>query len=283
MFLKENQSLLNSSDYVTHHLQNFSTYNQKSIIDFNILNLDTIFWSIICAFIVILILYYVICNITSGAPGRLQCSVEILVEVIKNQSSAIIKGKHYFIEPLAFTVFTWILIMNSLDFIPVDLPNKILNFFSLSKTINFHRIVPTSDINGTLGISTMILLLIIYYNLKTKGIINFIYIFSSTPFGKHPLLWIPNFILNLTELFAKTVSLGMRLFGNMYSGELLFLLIALLGSVWSFKLDLTIFGFISQIIFGFLWSLFHIFIIFLQSFIFMMLTLVYIGQACDNH
>ena len=125
--------------------------------------------------------------------------------------------------------------------------------------------------------------LMIYYNFKIKGAGGFVHELLSAPFGAHPLLWIPNLALNIIEFVAKTVSLGMRLFGNMYAGELLFLLIALLGSIWSFGADTTVLGFIGHVIAGSVWAVFHILIVLLQAFIFMMLTLVYIGQAHDSH
>ena len=184
---------------------------------------------------------------------------------------------------VAVTVFVWVALMNSLDFIPVDLPTRVIGWLGLSETFPHMRIVPTADLNGTLGIAIGVFVLMIYYNFKIKGAGGFVHELLSAPFGAHPLLWIPNLALNIIEFVAKTVSLGMRLFGNMYAGELLFLLIALLGSIWSFGADTTVLGFIGHVIAGSVWAIFHILIVLLQAFIFMMLTLVYLGQAHDKH
>ena len=194
-----------------------------------------------------------------------------------------IHGSRRFIAPLALTVFVWVALMNSLDFIPVDLPPRIIGWLGLENVLPHHRIVPTADLNGTIGIALGVFVLMIYYNFKIKGAGGFVHELLSAPFGAHPLLWIPNLALNIIEFVAKTVSLGMRLFGNMYAGELLFLLIALLGSIWNFGADTTVLGFIGHVIAGSVWAIFHILIVLLQAFIFMMLTLVYIGQAHDSH
>ncbi|MDU0810051.1 MAG: F0F1 ATP synthase subunit A [Burkholderia sp.] len=277
------QDTLGASEYIAHHLKNFSTTDQSSIFDIHTWNIDTIFWSILCGILTIVILNFAAHNATSGVPGRFQSLIEMVVEMVENQSKAIINGNRIFIAPMALTVFVWVALMNSLDFIPVDLPPRVISWLGLSGIIKHHRIVPTADLNGTLGIALGVLVLMLYYSFKIKGAKGFIYELLSVPFGPHPLLWIPNLTLNIIEYIAKTVSLGMRLFGNMYAGELLFLLIALLGSTWSFSVDQTAFGFIGHIIAGSIWSIFHILIVFLQAFIFMMLTLVYLGHAHDQH
>jgi F-type H+-transporting ATPase subunit a len=194
-----------------------------------------------------------------------------------------IQGARHFIAPLALTVFVWVALMNSLDLLPVDLPGRVIGWLGLSKTVTHYRIVPTTDLNGTLGIALGVFVLMIYYSIKIKGLGGWIHELLSAPFGAHPVLWPFNLLLNVIEYLAKTISLGMRLFGNMYAGELLFLLIALLGSVWSFGADSTVLGFIGHIIAGSIWAIFHILIVLLQAFIFMMLTLVYLGQAHDKH
>jgi F-type H+-transporting ATPase subunit a len=186
-----------------------------------------------------------------------------------------VHGNRTFIAPLALTVFIWILLMNAMDFLPVDMFHPLFNMLGLH--LDHHRAVPTADLNGTLGMSVGVLALMLYYNIKIKGIGGFVHELFCAPFGAHPLLWIPNFGLNLIEFVAKTVSLGMRLFGNMYAGELIFLLIALLGST------ATWWGFGMHVVAGTVWAIFHILIVVLQAFIFMMLTLVYIGQAHEGH
>ena len=274
---------LDPSEYIAHHLQNFATAHQTSINDMHVLNIDTLFWSILCGLVTVFILRIAARNATPGVPSRFQCAIEMLVEMVEDQSKAIIHGNRTFIAPLALFVFVWVALMNSLDFIPVDLPGHVIGWLGLSGVISHHRIVPTADLNGTFGIALGVFVLMIYYNFKIKGARGFLHELLSAPFGAHPLLWIPNLALNIIEFVAKTVSLALRLFGNMYAGELMFLLIALLGSIWTFGADTTVLGFVGHVIAGTVWSIFHILIVLLQAFIFMMLTLVYIGQAHDSH
>ncbi|PSB92467.1 F0F1 ATP synthase subunit A [Candidatus Pandoraea novymonadis] len=273
----------NPSEYISHHLANFANATQTRIVDFSIINWDTIFWSVMMGILGSFLLWLAARRVTSGVPGRFQAAVEMLVEMVEDQSKGIVHGDRKFIAPLALIVFVWVSLMNSLDFLPVDLPSKIIEWVGLSSVITHHRILPTADLNGTLGIALGVLILMIYYGLKIKGLHGFMYELFTAPFGNHFLLWIPNFALNIVELLAKTVSLGMRLFGNMYAGELLFLLIALLGGLWNFGPDASVFGFFGHVIAGTVWAIFHILIVFLQAFIMMMLTLVYIGQMHDHH
>ncbi|CAM2138849.1 ATP synthase Fo complex subunit a [Pararobbsia alpina] len=274
---------LDPSEYISHHLTNFANKHQTSIVDFSVWNWDTLFWSILMGLVTIGILHLAARKASPGVPGRFQCAIEMLVEMVEDQSKAMIHGNRRFIAPLALTVFVWVALMNSLDFLPVDLAGRILGWVGLSGSIDHMRIVPTADLNGTLGIALGVFVLMIYYNFKIKGAGGFIHELLSAPFGNHPLLWLPNLLLNIIEFLAKTISLGMRLFGNMYAGELLFLLIALLGSIWSFGADTSVLGFVGHVIAGSVWAIFHILIVLLQAFIFMMLTLVYLGQAHDAH
>lgn len=274
---------LNPSGYIGHHLQNFSNKPQTSIVDFSVWHIDTLFWSVLMGLVTIGVLYFAARRATSGVPSRFQCAIEILVEMVESQSKSMIHGSRRFIAPLALTVFLWVALMNALDLLPVDLPAKIIGWLGLTSVIPNHRIVPTADLNATLGIALGVLLLMLYYSVKVKGVGGFTRELLSAPFGKHPALWPFNLLLNVIEYLAKTISLGMRLFGNMYAGELLFLLIALLGSLWSFSLDASIFGFAGHVLAGSLWAIFHILVVLLQAFIFMMLTLVYLGQAHDSH
>ncbi|MBU3724555.1 MAG: F0F1 ATP synthase subunit A [Burkholderiaceae bacterium] len=268
-----------SSEYIIHHLGHLTTTGkpQAQIIDFSVMNLDTLFWSVSMGLLVILVLAAVARKATSGVPGRLQAAVEIVVEMVEEQSKSIVHGNRQFIAPLALTVFLWVVMMNALDFLPVDLPHTIFALLGLDSVIHYHRIVPTADLNGTMGMALGVLVLMLYYNVKIKGLGGFVHELFCAPFGSHPALWLPNLGLNIIEFVAKTVSLGMRLFGNMYAGELVFLLIALLGGT------ATAFGFIGHVLAGSVWAIFHILIVLLQGFIFMMLTLVYIGQAHEGH
>jgi F-type H+-transporting ATPase subunit a len=269
------------SEYIVHHLSHLtklgSDAKQTAIIDFTVFNLDTIFWSIAMGVVGLAFMTWAARKASSGVPGRFQAAVEMLVELVEDQSKAIVHGDRRFIAPLALTVFVWVLLMNSLDFLPVDLFSALFHLVGLDHTIHFHRAVPTADLNGTLGMALGVFALMLFYNIKIKGIGGFVHELFCAPFGSHPALWLPNLGLNIIEFVAKTVSLGMRLFGNMYAGELIFLLIALLGST------ATWWGFGMHIIAGSIWAIFHILIVLLQAFIFMMLTLVYLGQAHEGH
>jgi F-type H+-transporting ATPase subunit a len=263
------------SEYITHHLGHLANKHQDFVVDFTVFNIDTIFWSITAGVIGCLVMWMAARRATSGVPGRFQAAVEMLVEMVEDQSKSIVHGDRSFIAPLALTVFVWVALMNSLDFLPVDMFSAFFHAVGLDSLITHHRVVPTADLNGTLGISLGVLVLMFYYGIKIKGIGGFIHELFAAPFG----IWMApfNLLLNVIEYAAKMVSLGMRLFGNMYAGELLFLLIALLGSM------ATTFGFLGHVVAGTVWAIFHILIVFLQAFIFMMLTLVYIGQAHEGH
>jgi len=274
-------SALTPSEYIVHHLGHLtkigSDAKQTSIIDFSVFNLDTIFWSIAMGVVGLTFMMWAARKATSGVPGRFQAAVELLVEMVEDQSKNIVHGDRSFIAPLALTVFVWVLLMNSLDFLPVDLFSALFSLFGLEHAFHFHRAVPTADLNGTLGMALGVFALMLYYNIKIKGIGGFVHELFCAPFGSHPALWLANLGLNIIEFVAKTVSLGMRLFGNMYAGELVFLLIALLGST------ATWWGFGMHVVAGSVWAVFHILIVLLQAFIFMMLTLVYLGQAHEGH
>ena len=261
-----------ASEYIVHHLGHFSTQHQEKIVDFSIINMDTVFWSVAMGVIGCFFMWLAARKATSGVPGRFQAFVEMVVEMVEDQSKAIVHGDRTFIAPLALTVFVWVALMNSLDFLPVDLFSGIFRLLGIDM---HHRVVPTADLNGSLGMSMGVLALMLYYGIKIKGLGGWLHELFAAPFG---IALAPfNLLLNIIEYLAKAVSLGMRLFGNMYAGELLFLLIALLGST------ATAFGFIGHVIAGSAWAIFHILIVFLQAFIFMMLTLVYMGQAHEGH
>jgi F-type H+-transporting ATPase subunit a len=191
-----------------------------------------------------------------------------------------------FVSPLALTVFIWIFMMNAMDLLPLDLVPYIWEHIYGAAGHDPHhaymRVVPTADLSMTMGLSVAVLLVCLIYNVKIKGAGGWIHELFTAPFGAHPALWPFNFLMQIIEFIAKTVSHGMRLFGNMYAGELIFMLIALMGG--AFSLTGTGIGLaIGHIIAGSAWAIFHILIITLQAFVFMMLTLVYIGQAHDAH
>ena len=264
-----------ASEYIKHHLGHLSNKHQDFVADFSVINMDTVFWSVAMGVVGSLIMWMAARRATSGVPGRFQAAVEMLVEMVEDQSKSIVHGDRSFIAPAALTVFVWVALMNSLDFLPVDLFSALFGLLGVEHLFPYHRVVPTADLNGTIGISLGVLALMIYYGIKIKGFGGWIHELLAAPFG----IWMApfNLLQNNIEYAAKMVSLGMRLFGNMYAGELLFLLIALLGST------ATVFGFIGHVIAGSIWAIFHILIVFLQAFIFMMLTLVYLGQAHEGH
>ena len=276
-----------AGEYVVHHLTQLNTsgHAQTSIIDFSVVNLDTVFFSVVMGVIGLLLMMRVASRVTSGVPGRGQAALEILIEMVANQAKSIVHSEQSrkFVAPLALTVFVWVFLMNSMDFLPVGLLPWVWQHLT-GNPHAFLRVVPTADLNGTLGMSVSVLLLCFWYNIKIKGLGGWVHELFTAPFGNHPLLYLPNFLMQMIEFMAKTVSHGMRLFGNMYAGELLFMLIALMGAAYGGSAGLT--GpllWIGQVIAGTGWALFHIFIVVLQAFIFMMLTLVYIGQAHEGH
>jgi F-type H+-transporting ATPase subunit a len=280
-----------AGEYIQHHLQHlqkdfsFQSVKQTSIVDFGVFNFDSLFFSTLLGLLAVWILWMGARRATSGVPGRWQAAIEMLVELVDNQAKSVIHNaaSRRFVGPLALVVFLWIFLMNAMDMIPVDFLPQI--WHTAGPALGFKdylRIVPTADLSTTLGMSTMVLLLCIFYNIKIKGLGGWGHELIAAPFGDHWALWPFNFMMQMIEFVAKTVSHGMRLFGNMFAGELVFMLIALMGGGWA--LSATGVGLaIGHVIAGTVWTLFHILVIVLQAFIFMMLTLIYIGQAHDAH
>lgn len=266
--------------YISHHLENFASVKQTKMIDFSIFHYDTIFWSIFCGIIALAIMYVAARKATSGAPGRFQAAIEMLAEMADGQARDQIHGDRRFIAPLALTLFMWISLQNSMDFLPVDLFGQFFSWTGLDHSIHYHRAVPTADLNGTIGISMGVVFLMFWFGFKVHGFGGFLHQLFCAPFGAALAPF--NFALNIIEYIAKMISLGMRLWGNMYAGELLFLMIALLGSSAALSLGGSL-AFLGHVIAGSIWAIFHILVVFLQAFIFMTLTLVYLGQAHEGH
>ncbi len=275
---------LTAGDYIGHHLVHLQNKKQTTLIDFSVFNIDTIFWSITLGVIGLFVMWRVAKSVHSGVPGRLQAAVEILLEMVDSQAKGIVKNaeSRKFVGPLALTVFVWIFLMNSMDFLPVDLFHSLFAVTGLDHNIEYFRVVPTADLSATLGMSCGVLLVCVFYNIKIKGFGGWVHELFSAPFGDKWFLYPVNFLMQMIEFAAKTVSHGLRLFGNMYAGELLFMLIALMGAV-GFGSATGVFLFIGHVLAGTGWAIFHILIVALQAFIFMMLTLVYVGQAHDHH
>lgn len=277
---------LTAGDYIGHHLTHWQNHDvkQANIVDFSYFNIDTIFWAITLGVIGLFVMWRVAKRVHSGVPGRMQAAVEILLEMVDNQAKGIVKNaeSRKMVGPLALTVFIWIFLMNSMDFLPVDLFERLFYWTGVEHSIKYFRIVPTADLSATLGMSCGVLLVCLYYNVKIKGFGGWVHELFSAPFGDKWFLYPVNFLMQMIEFAAKTVSHGLRLFGNMYAGELLFMLIALMGAV-GFGSATGVSLFIGHVLAGTGWAIFHILIVALQAFIFMMLTLVYVGQAHDHH
>ena len=273
-----------AGEYIGHHLKHLQNKEMSGVIDFSVFNIDSIFWGILLGVVGSLFLWKAASKATSGVPGRFQAAVEILFEMVDTQAKGIIHNaeSRKLVSPLALTVFVWIFLLNSMDFLPVDLFHSLFVMTGLDSSIHYFRVVPTADLSTTLGLSVSVLLICIYYNIKIKGFGGWFHELTTAPFGAHPILWPFNFVFQMIEFVAKTVSHGMRLFGNMYAGELIFMLIALMGGTAAMSLTGILLP-VGHVIAGSIWAVFHILIVALQAFIFMMLTLVYIGQAHDAH
>jgi F-type H+-transporting ATPase subunit a len=270
-----------AGEYIIHHLTHNQNHHQTSPADFSVINYDSLFFSIGLGIVVCFLLYRAARKASPGVPGRFQAAIEILVEMVEGQARGIVHNaqSRKLVAPLALTVYMWIFLMNSMDFLPVDLLPWIgEHVFG----VKYLRVVPTADLSVTLAMSITVLLTCLFYNVKIKGAGGWLHEMVSAPFGDKVYLYPVNFLFQIIEFVAKTVSHGMRLFGNMYAGELIFMLIALMGAAWATSATgITLF--IGHIIAGTVWSIFHLLIVWLQAFVFMMLTLVYIGQAHDHH
>ncbi len=245
--------------YIVHHLTDLKVGE-----GFWTFNIDTLFFSALTGFIFIYVFKKVADTATSDVPGPLQNFVEMIVEFVDAQVKDSFHGRSALIAPLALTIFCWVFLMNAMDLLPVDLLPGIASLFGIPNL----RVVPTTDLNETFAMSISVFFLIIFYSIKVKGPIGFAKEMLLTPFG--PWLMPFNLLLKLVEELAKPISLGLRLFGNMYAGELIFILIALLP--WWVQPALS-----------FPWAVFHILIITLQAFIFMVLTIVYLSLAHEDH
>jgi F-type H+-transporting ATPase subunit a len=277
-----------AGEYIVHHLTHLGTGKPKGLVDFSVVNFDSVLFSALIGIFACWLLWRAARRATSGVPGRYQAAVEILVEMVENQAKGIVHNatSRKLVAPLALTVFVWIFLLNAMDLLPVDLlPLIWTGIYGAAGHDASHaylRSVPTADLSVTMGLSVGVLIVCLVYNVRIKGLGGWLHELFAAPFGDHWALYPFNFAMQVVEFVAKTVSHGMRLFGNMYAGELIFLLIALLGG--AFTLSFTGFALgLLHVAAGTVWAVFHILIITLQAFVFMMLTLVYIGQAHDTH
>lgn len=271
-----NSSGSGTVEYIQHHLTNLCVGDCDPVTHqaagFWALHLDTIVISALLAFLIYKVSVKVTANLNPDAPSGFQNFVELILDFVNKQVSDTFPGHNPIIAPLALTIFVWVWLMNFMDLIPVDLLPLLASFIG----INYLKVVPTTDLNTTLAIALTVFALIIYYNFKVKGPIGYLKMFLFHPFGK---FFIPvNIVMSFIEELAKPLSLALRLFGNMFAGELVFLLIALLGG--SAAIGLGLFFIIPlQVLLDMAWLIFHILVITLQAFIFMVLTIVYLGMA----
>ena len=263
---------LTPSEYIQHHL----TFFQKPVGDggFWTINVDSVLTAILLGIVGLGFLWWVVRGATSGVPNKRQAFVELLFDFIDEQVKGVFHhgDRNRFIAPLALTVFVWVVLMNAMDFLPVD-------WVALgTHAISDHgfRIVPTADVNTTFALALTVWVLMIGFAISAKGLGGWIHELFCAPFGTNPLLWPANFLFNLVEYVSKPLSHSLRLFGNMYAGEILFLLLWMWAAT---GLAGTIFG----SILGLGWAIFHILIVLLQAYIFMMLTVVYLAMAHEHH
>ena len=271
-----------SSEYIAHHLQNLQVckdetgawvWNQCAGNPMTI-NVDSMFWSVFLGLVFVLLFRSAAKKSSAREPGRFQAVVEIIVDFVDSSVKDTFHGKSRLIAPLGLTIFVWVFLMNLMDLVPVDWIPKVAGWSG----IEYMKVVPTTDVNVTFGMSIAVFFLIIFYTVKNKGIGGFIAELTLHPIAPPlkgpgiiaaPFIIAFNFVLESVALLAKPISLSLRLFGNMFAGELIFILIALLG-IWQLPLHLG-------------WAIFHILIITLQAFIFMMLTIVYLSLASESH
>jgi len=263
---------LTPSQYIQHHL----TFLTKPVGDggFWTLNVDSLSVAILLGEAGLGVDWWIVRGATPGVPGRRQAFLELLFEFIDDQVKGIFHhgDRNRFIAPLALTVFVWVVLMNAMDFLPADLVGLITH------NVSDHgfRYVPTADVNTTFALALSVWLLMIFFAISSKGLGGWIHELFCAPFGSNPLLWPANLLFNLVEYVSKPLSHSLRLFGNMYAGEILFLLLwmwaatGLAGLFFGFWLGLG-------------WAIFHILIVLLQAYIFMMLTVVYISMAHEHH
>ena len=262
---------LTPTQYIEHHL----TFNAQPVGDgaFWALHVDTVVTAVLLGTVSIGFLWWVVRGATAGVPNKRQAFVELAFDFVDEQVKGIFHGDRRFIAPVALTVFVWVLLMNAMDFLPVDIMAWIYQHI-----LHLHhwRAVPTADVNTTFALALSVWLLMIYSSIAVKGLGGWIHELFCAPFGAHPLLWPANFLFNLVEYISKPLSHALRLFGNMYAGEIIFLLLWMMAAT-------SLAGTAFASLLGLGWAIFHILIVVLQAYIFKMLTIVYIAMAHDSH
>jgi F-type H+-transporting ATPase subunit a len=260
------------SEYIVHHLGNLQ-HGQG----FWTLNVDSIFFSVVLGILFTGSFYLAARKATTGVPGKFQSFVETVVDFVDTQVRDSFHGSSRLVAPLALTIFCWILLFNIMDIVPVDL------FPLIGRQVGLEhlKVVPSTDLNITLAMALSVFLIVMFYSFKIKGFGGFSWELLTHPFGKWMMPF--NLLLNLVEHLARPMSLGLRLYGNLFAGEMIFLLLAVLGGSFAITSAAGIGGAIGQLVLGVVWACFHILVIPLQAFIFMVLTIVYLAQAHETH
>ena len=258
------------SEYIEHHL----TFMTKPVGDgsFWAINVDTMVVSLMLGVIGVGFMWLVTRKATSGVPSKTQAFVELLLDFVNEQVKGIYHGDSKLIAPIALTTGVLVLFLNAMDFLPVDMMGWITHPFAP----HGFRIVPTADVNTTFALALSVWLLMIYFSIAVKGVGGFVHELFCSPFGSNPLLWPANLLFNLVEYISKPLSHSLRLFGNMYAGEIIFLLLWMLAGA-------GVGGTLAAVPLALGWAIFHILIVVLQAYIFMMLTIVYISMAHEHH
>jgi F-type H+-transporting ATPase subunit a len=277
-----------AGEYILHHLTFLSNKTPHGILDFSVINLDSVFFAVLLALVFGGSFYAAARKASAtGVPGKFQLFVEVIVDFVNTQVQDTFHGTSKLIAPLALTIFCWVFLFNAMDLLPVDLLPAVAHGAGISHL----KVVPSTDLNVTFAMSITVFILIIFYSIKMKGLGGFIGELTLQPFTSKNVfvqaLLVPiNLLLESVTLFARPVSLALRLFGNLYAGEMIFLLLALLTLSSGFGALTSVggwLGIIGQLVLGLLWAIFHILIITLQAFIFMVLTIVYLSMANEHH
>lgn len=274
--MSSEQGAMSSVEYIQHHLQNLCVGSDCYTGGFWAFHVDTVFFSLLLGALIVAVGWRIGRRAAVGVPDGWVNVGEMLVEFVNKQVSDSFKVPNPLIGPMALTIFLWVLLMNSMDLVPVDLLPEIAKLVG----VDYLKVVPTTDLNTTLALALSVFALIVFYNIKVKGFIGYIKVFLFHPFGK---FLIPvNIVMTLIEELAKPLSLGLRLFGNLFAGELVFLLIALIGGTLAAGAG-AFFWFPLQVSLDLAWLVFHLLIVTLQAFIFMVLTIVYLSMAHEEH
>jgi F-type H+-transporting ATPase subunit a len=277
----------NLTEYITHHITFLTNRQPVGLIDFSVVNFDSVFFSVALGIIFFGVFFVAARRATSGVPGKFQCTIELLVDAVNSQVRDTFQGTSKLIAPLALTIFCWVFLFNFMDLVPVDLLPQAAHGLGLGHL----KDVPSTDLNIVFGLSLTVFLLIIYYSIRMKGFGGFIAEFTLHPFSSKNLLiqalFVPvNLLLESVMFVARPISLALRLYGNLYAGEMVFVLIALLTLTSGYHALASVGGWvwiIVQFVLGLLWTGFDLAIGILQAFIFMMLSVVYLSQAHEHH